>query len=603
VDVAIGRGIDLFPIMQQNIPPYASEPAAAFLQTAITVSLAGICFLLWRRYHKKYFLIWSLAWVFYSLRLAAILAFLFSARLAWLYWHQVMTGLTALALLWAALAFSQIVRPRRGFLLLAAFPIGWSYIAIYRMDNFMLAAAPAVAFLSIATLLTGLVFLRHHRRAGSTASLVLGIALLLWSVHHLDYPFLRARGIWDPYGYYIDIMFELAMGAGIMLIVGEELHSGLRTLSALSGHLQAGERIGDLPRELLTRAMTLPAVHGAALFRVDNEGHTRVTHGAGALAHWENEPVPSGAHHVVQQAVATRRPVVHDAKADSASSPETRGYVAALPILTRDDVRGALAVVARVKDPFAALDTDFLVALGRQFGAALEIAELYRGLEERTGELERLAARMVHQDEEERRRLSRELHDETAQVFAAVNMQLGLLRETVPPEFAPRLDRALDLVGEGIRTIRTVTERLRPPLLDDLGLVAAMRGLIDEFVEHQDIEVRFEAPPAPPDLGHDAELALFRALQEALSNVARHADASRVDVALATTTGNVTLRVADNGCGLGAAHRSGHRLTGGTGLEGMRERVSMLRGRMSIHNGDRDGVEIVIDLPLNGGTP
>jgi len=588
--------------MQQLVPSNDSEPAAAFLQTAITIALAGVCFLLWRHYRKTYFLIWSLAWLLYSFRLCAILAFLFTARPAWLYWHQVMTGMTALVLLWAALSFSQGVTWRRWFPAYALFPVLWSYVAIYRMENFMLAAAPAVAFLSLATFWTGLVFLKHRRRAGSTASLLLGIALMLWGLHHLDYPFLRARGVWDPWGYYIDIIFELAMGAGIMLIVSEELHSGLQTLAALSGHLQAGGRGEDVTSEMLERAMTLSAVHGAALF-VMEAGGIRLARGSGVCAAWDPDHVDPVVEAVARQAAATRRPTVHDALAARATL-QHHGYVAALPILTHDRVRGVLAVVAQASDPFAALDTDFLVALGRQFGAALENAELYTGLQERTAELERLAARMVHQDEEERRRLSRELHDETAQVFAAVNMQLGLVREIAPPELAPRLDRALDLVGEGIRTIRAVTERLRPPLLDDLGLVPALRGLIDRFVETQNVDVRFDAAPRIPQLDRETELVIFRALQEALSNVARHAGATRVDVRLMPEAGSVILQVSDDGKGIrprSQKGRTGAQPFGGAGLEGMRERVAMLGGTMSVGNGDREGVRIRIDLPLHNG--
>jgi signal transduction histidine kinase len=262
-------------------------------------------------------------------------------------------------------------------------------------------------------------------------------------------------------------------------------------------------------------------------------------------------------------------------------------------------------MVSPARDPFAALDEDFLLALGRQFGAALENTELYHGLTARTADLERLAARMVHQHEEERRRLSRELHDETAQVFAAINMQLGLLREQAGPGEAPRLDRALSLVGDGIRTIRAVTDRLRPPLLDDLGLLPALRGLIDEFVEHHAVEVRFDSPAGLPGLSRDAELALFRALQEALSNVARHAAASRVDVRIRRDGRILSLEVADNGRGLhtdaDADDASRSVLAGGMGLEGMRERVSLLGGQLAVHDRNGNGVVLTVTLPAGNG--
>jgi signal transduction histidine kinase len=580
--------------MQQMIPEAsASEPAAAGLQAALTIALAGLCYLLYRRYRKSYYLIWTGAWLLYSVRLGVIFTFLVTGRPLWLYWHQVATGLTALALLWAALAFSQGTRWRGWYAVLIAFPVVWSYIAIYRMDNFMLAAAPAVLFLSLATLWTGVVFLQHYRRVGSGASLFLAIALVLWAVHHLDYPFLRARGVWNPWGYYIDSVFELAMGLGILLIVGEELQRGLHTLSALSTHLQARDA-SDLPRLLLERAMTLPGVRGSALLLRDGDG-AHVVQGAGVCSAWEVGPADAHATDAVTMAMQERRPVV-----ESPAAP-TRGahaWVAALPILSRDDVRGALVVVGQARDPFAALDTDFLLALGRQFGAALENAELYERLQARTADLERLAARMVRQHEEERHRLSRELHDETAQVLAAVNLQLGLLRES-SPEASPRLDRALGLVDDGIRSIRAVTYRLRPPLLDDLGLRTALRGLVDEFAERFDIGVAFDAPPTLPALNHDAELALFRALQEALSNIARHAGAQHVQVRICPVGQSVRLEVRDDGAGLRLPQDDRPASAfGGTGLDGMRERLALLGGRLDIRNVDR-GVELTVVLPLD----
>ncbi len=593
------------------VPLASSETAAAFMQAAITLALASVCLLLHARYGKSYYLIWAGAWLLYALRLAAIISFLLTESPQWLYWHQVITGWTALALLWAALVFSRNVAWRWEYALLVAYPVVWSYIAIYRMDNFLLAAAPAVAFLSIATIWTGWVFLQHHRRVGSTASLLLAIALFLWGMHHLDYPFLRGRGVWNPWGYYIDIVFELAMGAGILLIVAEELQRGLRTLSELTSYLQAGGGETDLTRALLGRAMALPAVRGAAFF-TGTTGTGLVVQGAGACGGWEGKQPPEPARTAVEAALRRGQPVVRD---DGTRHGGAHAYVAALPVPRHEGPSGALVVVGEARDPFAALDADFLLALGRQFGAALENAELQRSLEARSAELERLAARMVHQHEEERGRLSRELHDETAQVFAAVNMQLGLIRETAGPAQAPRLDRALELVGEGIRSIRSVTEHLRPPLLDDLGLVPALRGLIDDFIEHHAVEVRFVTPDSLPPLAHDAEVALFRALQEALSNVARHASASRIDVRLDADARGVVLRVRDDGVGTdrdagaeaeafarqgAGAGRARPLRFGGSGLNGMRERVQLLGGNVDAHNADGGGFEIDVLLPSLG---
>jgi signal transduction histidine kinase len=430
-------------------PSPVSELAAAFLQAAITLGLAGLFVFLYRRHRFAYFAWWAFAWALYALRLGAIISFLLRPDREWLYWHQVATGWAALALLWAALVFSLHLRWRAGYWLAVLFPPLWSYVAIYRLDNFMLAAGPAVAFLSAATLWTGWAFWRHYRATGSGPARFLAATLLLWGLHHFDYPFLRARGAWNPWGYYLDIVFILGMGLGMLLLVHEDLR---------------------------------------------------------------------------------------------------------------------------------------------------------RGLADRTAELERLAARMVHQHEEERRRLSRELHDETAQVFSAVKLQLGLAREAAPPALGPPLDRAVELVNEGIRSLRSLTNDLRPSLLDDLGLLPALRALGSAWAERAGLTVRLDLPPALPALSDDAELALYRTVQEALANVARHAGARQARVTVRAADGLVVVRVSDDGRGLPAdwspetLQRDGH-----LGLAGMRERLAALGGGVTVRNGDGGGVLLAAHVPVPAG--
>jgi signal transduction histidine kinase len=430
-----------------DLPSGVTEVNAALLQATITLGLAVLCAALYRRYHKPYFLWWAVAWGLYLLRLAAIVSFLGTRSWDWLYWHQVLTGWTGLALLWATLLFSRQIAWRWRYAPVLLFPPAWSYLAIYRLDSFMLAALPAVLFLSAVTLGTAWVFFTHARRVGSGGARLLAVGLLLWGLHHLDYPFLRARGAWNPWGYYLDILFILAVGGGILGLV-------------------------------------------------------------------------------------------------------------------LDDLR--------------------------------------RGLAARTVELERLSRRMLQQHEEERRRLSLELHDETAQVFTAIKLQLGVLRERVGAEDAARLDRALALIDDGMVGIRSLTDDLRPSLLDDLGLVPALRSLALEFGERVDLAVDFAADSLPP-LSEAAELALYRALQEALSNVARHAGARAVTVRCSAEGGGAALVVRDDGRGLAAdldferLEREGH-----MGLAGMRERIVALNGTMKLARGAGPGVEVRLWLPANG---
>jgi len=581
--------------MDLTIPAAArGELAAAYLQAVVTLGLAGLCAFLWVRYRKPYYAAWAAAWGLFALRLGVIISFLYSDDLFWLYAHQVFTGWTALALLWAALVFALQLSLRRWMLVLALFPPLWSYVAIYELDNFLLAALPAVLFLSGATLWTALTFLRHRRRTGSSAAALLGMAFLLWSLHHLDYPFLRARGVWNPWGYYLDLLFVLAVGTGILLLVQEDLHRGLRAITDVTGDLQRG--VGDTSVDalaaVLERMLTLPGVRGAGMV-VPGEDGLRLTRGHGVAEAWTGAQPPAGLAAVAERALTSGDPVVRRGDGAEGRFP----YTAALPVSGPGGPVGALVLVGDARDPFTALDSAFLRALGQQVGTALETQRLYDRLQRRTAELERLQARMVHQHEEERRRLSRELHDETAQVLAAVKMQLGMLREQLADEHAARLDRSLELMSQGIQSIRDAVRGLRPAPLDDLGLAPALQALARDFTDREALDVDSSIPDTLPPLPPERELALYRALQEGLANVARHAAAEHVQVRVAERDGRIHLVVSDDGRGLppDLDPFAGSR----TGLAGLRERVAAAGGRIAFLPAER-GATLEVILPVDG---
>ncbi|MBI2795268.1 MAG: sensor histidine kinase [Gemmatimonadetes bacterium] len=585
--------------------PDATSPAvveldAALLQAVITLCLAGLCAGLFRRYRKPFLGWFAIAWLLYLLRIAAIVTFLATADRVWLYWHQVATGWTALALLWAALVFSRAVPWRNRYALAMLFPVAWSYVAIYRLDNFFLAAGPAVLFLSVVTLGTGWVFLAWYRRVGSGGAAVLGVALMLWGLHHLDYPFLRARGAWNPWGYYLDILFMLVTGAGILVLLLDDLRLGLGALLTLSGDLQRDPGVDDLDR-LLARPLALPTVKGSVLYAIE-DGRVAMLRGAGACASWTGELGAAEAAEVTQ-AITRGEPSV--GAAWHAPGPGRGGrafdFVAVLPVFLEARVTRALVVVGDARDPFAALDTGFLVALGQQVGAALRNAELYRALTARTGDLERLSRRMVQQHEEERRRLSLYLHDETAQLLTAVKLQLGVMQERAEPRLREQLGEMLGQMDDGLRSLRNLTNDLRPALLDDLGLLPALRSLASEVGGQTGLAVRVDAPDALPPLSSDAELALFRALQESLSNVAQHAGAHGVRVSVAAGDLAVTLDVVDDGCGFPSrGSTDGLERAGHLGLAGMRERIVALGGTLATSNAPGGGARVSVRLPVSG---
>ena len=573
-------------------PVVATELAATLLQGAITTGVAALCAHLYTRYRRPWFGWFAIAWGVYVARLLCILSFLLTSQRVWLYWHQVTTGWTALALLWSAIVFLRQPSARPRYLLLALFPPLWSYIAIYRLDSFVLAALPAVLFLSAATMWTGWVFWRHDRTVSSPGARMLSVSFVLWGLHHLDYPFLRAQGAWAPWGYYLDICFELLVASGLVLLVLDDLGRGVRALSALSGDLQQRNAEKDPMDLLLSRPLTLPGVRGSAMYMFEgDDARGRFVRGAGSCAAWEDTTPQAAVADALARMRLTQRPQVVSARGNFP-------FVAALPVMAASRLVGALVMAGDVRNPFTALDDDFLLALGQQVGAALEQFELDRQLVARTTALEKLSARMVRQHEEERRRLARELHDETAQVFSAVKMQLEALRSSLVPTASARLDRLLGLVDQGIASIRQVTSALRPSLLDDLGLIPALRSLITDFNERSGLRATLTAPDRVPALPPDADLALFRALQEALSNVVRHSAAHSVDVRLRVASERVTLNVRDDGRGFPRTRDGRVRETEGRmGLTGMRERMLAVGGSVSLRNSET-GAEVTMQVPV-----
>ncbi len=577
----------------------AAESAAALLQAAITFGLGLLFLALFARYRKDHFRWWAVAFGLYGLGLVAIVSFLVTGSFGFLYWHQVIIGWTALAILYAALVFSRQLRWQRWYLAALAFPVVWSYLAIFVLDSFALAAGPTVVFLALTTGWAGVVFWNYRRLTGSSAAGFLAGTMILWALHHLDYPILRARGAWNPWGYFVDAMFVLAVATGILLLVIEEFRLGLHTLTALSGDLGRMDH-AKAEELLLQRPLGLRGVRGTALLRREGEEAT-ILRTAGTCDGWKADGLPERVIELVRRSGRTGKAVLEGDRRGQGATPP---FTAVVPLGVVAGASLTLVVAGDAAAPFAVLDDSILSAVGAQIGAALTNAELDRALELRGRDLERLSARMIRQHEEQRRRVSRELHDETAQVFSALKLQAGSLLETAPPEWAPRLKRIIELVDVGTRSIRAVADDLRPAVLDDLGLIPAVRALAADFREWSGLAVDLIAPDrAPPALSPTAELALFRAVQEALSNVARHAQAGRVEIRLDHDPDELRLAIADDGIGIPADQAK--QLTTGagpgrSGLFGMRERLAAEGGSVTVDGstGGGGGLTLSIRLPI-----
>jgi len=206
-----------------------------------------------------------------------------------------------------------------------------------------------------------------------------------------------------------------------------------------------------------------------------------------------------------------------------------------------------------------------------------------------------LSRQLLKAQEEERRRISRELHDETGQALMVLRFQLELLLgESGGKETEARIREALDVLDRSIEGLRRTIARLSPRVLEEFGLLTAIRRQAQLLAKHTGMKALLDLSDNWAAADHDIEVALYRSVQEALHNVAKHSRASNFAVRLEVTSGKVTLQVEDNGAGF--SRRTAH--TRGFGLTGMRERAAALGGSMKIRSERGKGTSIQIQLPL-----
>jgi PAS domain S-box-containing protein len=212
-------------------------------------------------------------------------------------------------------------------------------------------------------------------------------------------------------------------------------------------------------------------------------------------------------------------------------------------------------------------------------------------------QLRALAARLQSVREEERTRVAREIHDELGQALTAIKIDLAFLRRELPADQRQPLDRIQSLsklADETIQSMRRISTELRPGILDDLGLVAAVEWAAKEFQARTGTKCRVSLPDADIAIDPERATALFRIFQETLTNVARHANATEVDVRLAKNNGDFSLEVRDNGEGIGEKQLSAG---GSLGILGMRERALVFGGEVSIRGAPGEGTTVKVRIP------
>src|SRR5215207_7946529 len=377
-----------------------------------------------------------------------------------------------------------------------------------------------------------------------------------------------------------------------------------RSLDALLGLYEAGqilssslerEEIGSRLLEIASRVSNLTA---AVISIPDENGELSIWRSSGLEGLWRQA-------RFAPEAVAARQKVLETRKYQAVrlQQPEDADELQLVSLNLPLLVRGRVIGVLEAYGPEVLMERQYeetLISLANQGASALENARLYAELAERENRLQDLIRKLITAQEEERRKVSYEVHDGLAQTAAGAHQLLQAFARQHPPtseKGSLDLARVLQLVQQTVGEARYVIADLRPTALDDFGLAAAVRLQVEK-ISSEGSQVDYEEALGDERLPPEVETALFRVAQEALTNVHKHAPSARVRITLRRLNDSVRLHVRDWGPGFNPEKITdgggpGERL----GLSSMRERVALLGGHLEVHSRPGEGTEVVAEIP------
>jgi signal transduction histidine kinase len=238
-------------------------------------------------------------------------------------------------------------------------------------------------------------------------------------------------------------------------------------------------------------------------------------------------------------------------------------------------------------------ERELMRAIGDRTALAIERARMTDALREREQRIAELSGHLLRVQEEERKRISRELHDETGQALTSV--LLGLKAVERSDDVPTALAELRELVVATLQDVRRLAVELRPKALDDFGLSVALERLVQTFREATGISVEFQSQLGEKRLPSEVETTLYRIVQESLTNVAKHAGAQEVSILLVRRPGVVSALIEDDGHGFTKEDEG----RGGIGLSGMRERLALLDGRLTVESSPGTGTSLIAEVPLS----
>lgn len=280
-----------------------------------------------------------------------------------------------------------------------------------------------------------------------------------------------------------------------------------------------------------------------------------------------------------------------------------------VPLRAKDTVLGVLNVASRLPRSFTKDDMHLLHAIGDQVGVAIEQAELHERLRKGRERYQRLAQHILVAQEEERRRVARELHDETSQTLSGLALSLQALVEMcessdrLDDKFKEQLKKAQSLAVQISTEVGKLIHELRPTLLDTLGLVPAIRRYAEDILRPIGISVSVESKGASQHLPPEVEVGLYRIAQGTIGNIAKHSSARNAAITLEYKTDHLMLTIRDDGAGFDVSKLTDVDERGrGSGVFGMKERVKLMGGSCFIESEPGQGTLVTVRIPSTRST-
>jgi signal transduction histidine kinase len=356
-------------------------------------------------------------------------------------------------------------------------------------------------------------------------------------------------------------------------------------------------------RKLLDRSCSVLAVDKAILFtRTDdnNQFMALASHGCAAAEDLQISLPDS----LLEQLASRMQPMVLESIAQigqlSRVLTKDDGSAMVAPLLADGVLSGIVAVAGHQPGQFSDEHLYLLQLVASRAASVIEHARLFEQVRAGRERSQVLSQQLMEAQEAERRHLARELHDEIGQALTAIKINLQAVQRSVQETAtSARLEDSIGIVDRVLQQVRNMSLDLRPSLLDDLGLAAALRWYLDRQAKRAGFAAEFSAEPADIRAASNLETACFRVAQEALTNVVRHAQARRVRAELRRRDNELQLTIQDDGVGFDVPAARQRAARGGSlGLLGMQERVLLIGGRIDIDSAAGRGTSILVRFPL-----